>query len=168
LSVLGGGTRPSFVLPKAAAFLAALVAFGVLVAGCGSGEGVANGATVAAYVEAPLCVGAKEELGRANGAAGDIRVRAICLPSSQKARKLDLATVGANARSATENSSAVAYLEAPDQRREPFTHSILEAAQIPWLANNSGARAMAHLLKLIETAGSGSLRQQLREALNQA
>ncbi len=168
MSVLERGARPSYVLPKAAASLAALAACVVLVAGCGAGEGVASGATVTAYVEAPLCVGAKEELGRANGKAGDIRVRAICLPSSQEAGKLNLATVGANGRRATEDSTAVAYLEAPDPKRAPFTHPILETAQIPWLANSSGKSAMARLLKLIEAAGPGSLRSQLHEAVNQA
>jgi len=76
--------------------------------------------------------------------------------------------VGANARRATEDSTSVAYLEAPDPKRAPFTHSILETAQIPWLRSSSGENAMARLLKLIEATGSGSLRTQLREALNQA
>jgi len=155
-------------LPKTAALLGALAVFGMLVVGCGGGEGVASGATVAAYVEAPLCAGAREELGRAHGRAGEVRVRAICLPSPQEAKKLNLATVGANARRATEDSTAVAYLEASEPRRAPFTRSILETAQIPWLRSSSGESAMARLLKLIEAAGSGSLRTQLREALNQA
>lgn len=163
----GGGTRPSLALRKTTASLAALAACVALAAGCGGGEGVASGATVSAYVEASLCAGAKEELGRADGKAGDVRVRAICLPSSKQPGKLDLATVGANARRATEDSTAVAYLEAPDTRRAPFTHSILEAAQIPWVVDSSGIGAMAHLLKLIEAAGPGSLRAQVREELEE-
>ncbi len=62
----------------------------------------------------------------------------------------------------------MAYLEAPDPKRASFTHPILETAQIPWLASSSGERAMARLLKLIEAVGTGSLRTQLGEALNQA
>jgi hypothetical protein len=92
----------------------------------------------------------------------------VCLPSPREARKLSLATVGANARRATEDSTAVAYLEAPDPRVSPFTHRILETAELPWVAGSSGSAAMSRLLALIESADSGSLRQRLREDLNQA
>lgn len=135
--------------------------------GCGEAEGVADGATVTAYVEAPLCAEAQRELRRQDGRAGDLKLRAVCLPSPREARKLSLATVGANARRATEDSAAVAYLEAPDPAVSRFTHRILETAEIPWIAEDSGATAMSRLLKLIESAGSGSLRQQLREDLNE-
>ena len=128
---------------------------------------MASGATVTVYVEAPLCVGAKEELGRAHGSAGDVRVRAVCLPSSQRAAKLDLATVGANARRATEDSAAVAYLEAPSPRRAPFTRSILETAQVPWLSSSSGKSAMARLLRAISSSGgSASLREAVSDRLD--
>jgi hypothetical protein len=95
-------------------------------------------------------------------------VKAVCLASPHGAKELSLATVGANARSATEDSTAAAYLEAPDPRVSPFTHRILETAQLPWIADSSGSAAMSRLLKLIDSAGSGSLRQQLRDDLNQA
>jgi hypothetical protein len=62
----------------------------------------------------------------------------------------------------------VAYLEAPDPKVSPFTHRILETAEIPWIADDSGATAMSDLLKLIEEADSGSLRAQLRDDLNQS
>lgn len=129
---------------------------------------MADGAVVTAYVEAPLCVPAQRELRSQGGRAGDLRVQAVCLASPHEARKLDLATVGANARMATEDSTAVAYLEAPDPRRARFTHRILETAEIPWIAENSGTKAMSRLLELIESAGSDSLRGQLRDDLNQA
>ncbi|HVY79060.1 MAG TPA: hypothetical protein VG898_11190 [Solirubrobacterales bacterium] len=83
------------------------------------------------------------------------------MPDPREARKLDLATIGANARRATEDSTAVAYLEAPDPRVSRFSHRILETAEIPWFADDSGAAAMSRLLKRIESAGSGSLRGQL-------
>jgi hypothetical protein len=94
-------------------------------------------------------------------------VQAVCLRSPQEAKKLSLATVGANARHATQDSTAVAFLEVSDPRVSPFTHRILEKAEIPWIAGRSGSVAMARLLKLIDAAGSGSLRRQLREDLNQ-
>ena len=126
-----------------------------------------SGATVAAYVEASLCSAAKEELVRQGGEAGDVRVRAICLPSPSEAGKLNLASDGANARMATEDSTAVAYLEASDSRASRFTHPILETAEIPWIASSSGTTAMARLLKLISKSDSGSLRTSLQDKLNE-
>jgi hypothetical protein len=136
-------------------------------AGCGAGSGVSEDATVTAYVEASLCVSARQELRAQGGRAGDLRVRAICVPSPREAKKLNLATLGANARRATEDSTAVAYLEAPNPRAARFTHRILETAEIPWISESSGAAAMRRLLKLIESAGSGSLRESIREDLNE-
>lgn len=138
----------------------------VVVSGCGGSE-VASDATVIAYVEASLCPGAKRELRSQGGRAGELRVRAVCLPSPHQAKRLDLATLGANARQATEDSTAVAYLEAPNPKAARFTHPILETAEIPWIADSSGAAAMSKLLKLLEAADSGSLRGQLQEALNE-
>jgi hypothetical protein len=139
---------------------------GLLVAGCGTG-GVSKDAIVTAYVEAPLCAGAKQELAKHGGRAGDLRVQAICLPGPREAKKLNLATLGANARRATEDSTAVAYLEAPDPKASRFVHPILETAEVPWISASSGSAAMSRLLNLIPNADSGSLRQSLREELNE-
>jgi hypothetical protein len=138
------------------------------VGGCGGGEGVSADATVTAYVAAPLCVGAKAELAREGGRAGDLHVKAICLPSARSASKLDLATVGANARRATEDSTTVGYLEAKDPTAARFTHPILESASIAWISSNSGKAAMTKLLKAIEAADTGSLRESIREDLNES
>jgi len=179
LSVLGGGTRPSSVPPKTnevgrdrrwaarTAGAAAVVACcGLLAAGCGS-SGVSKDATVTVYVEASLCVAAKQELARHGGRAGDLRVQAVCLASPHEAKKLSLATLGANARRATEDSTSVAYLEAPDPRASRFTHPILETAQVPWISASSGSAAMSRLLILIPEADASSLRESLREELNE-
>jgi hypothetical protein len=91
----------------------------------------------------------------------------VCLRSPHEAKKLSLATVGANARRATQDSAAVAYLEAPDPRTSRFTHPILETAELPWITSSSGSAAMSHLLKLTESADAGSLRQSIREDLNE-
>lgn len=165
LSVLGGGTRPSALLRKAALAAAGVLLIGV--AGCGGDGGVSSDAVVTAYVEAPLCATAKQELARHGGRAGDLRVQAICLTSPHDSKKLSLATLGANARRATEDSTSVAYLEAPDPEASRFVHPILETAEVPWISADSGAAAMSRLLTLIESADSGSLRESLREALNE-
>jgi hypothetical protein len=123
---------------------------------------------VTAYVEASLCAAAKQELVEHDGRAGDLRVQAVCLPNPHGAKKLSLATLGANARRATEDSTTVAYLEAPDRRAARFTHPILESAEVPWISASSGAAAMSRLLELIESADSGSLREQLREDLHES
>jgi len=165
---LRGLPVPSLVLRKASA---ASVAVGFLlvvaVGGCGESEGVAEGATVTAYVEAPLCAGAKQELVRQGGRAGDLKVQAACLPSATSAEKLDLARLGANARQAIEDSTTVAYLEAPNPRASRFTHPILESANVAWISASSGQKAVARLLKLIESSGAGSLRESIRDELNE-
>jgi hypothetical protein len=139
----------------------------IAVVGCSGNGGVESGATVTAYVAAPLCDGAKQELVRAGGQAGDFSVRAVCLSSDREGEKLDLAAIGANARRATEDSTTVAYLDAVDPRAARFTHPILDSAEIAWISNSSGKKAMARLLALLDEAGSGSVRESIRDALNQ-
>jgi hypothetical protein len=138
----------------------------VALAGCGGAEGVEAGATVRAYVVQPLCAGAREELRKADGRAGDVRVEAVCLPSVEGKGKLKLATVGANARRATEDSTSVAYLEAPGPGNQ-FAEPILESAEVPSIHDSSGTRAMAQLLHAIDNAGaSDSLRVSVSNELN--
>jgi len=137
----------------------------VAVPGCGGAEGVQAGATVRAYVVQPLCAEAERELRRESGRAGDVRVEAVCLPRSESKGRLQLATVGANARRATEDSTTVAFLEPPG-RAGAFTHPILETAEIPWITSSSGKAAMAQLLRAIDNAGSsGSLRTSVSDQL---
>jgi hypothetical protein len=183
LSVLGGGIRLASVSRKTieraacarrrlfsgvrGGTLAATCVLLIGAAGCGGGGGVSSDAVVTAYVEAPLCAAAKQELARHSGRAGDLRVQAICLPGPHEAKKLSLATLGANARRATEDSTAVAYLEAPDPEASRFVHPILETAEVPWISAKSGSVAMSRLLTLIPEADSGSLRESLREELNE-
>jgi hypothetical protein len=183
LSVLGGAPGPSFSFGKATRMaaggrLAALVAYvlfaalagGILLigfSGCGESEGVAEGATVTAYVEASLCAEAKRQLAVEQGRAGEIRVRAVCLPSPVKVGKLDLATLGANARKATQDSTTVGFMEAQGPRASRFTHPILESASIAWISSSSGKAAMARLLQAIESADTGSLRESVQEALHE-
>jgi hypothetical protein len=142
---------------------AAVSALLVVAPGCGGGGGVEEGATVTAYVEAPLCAGARRALGREGAEAGSVRVRAVCLADSRDGGGQNLATVGANARRATENAETVAYLETP--ATPSFSRPIVEAAEIPVIRSTSGERAMEQLLGAIAEGGSGSLRDSVSEAL---
>jgi hypothetical protein len=123
------------------------------VAGCGESGGVSEGATVSVYAAAPLCAEAKDELARQGDKAGDVRVRAVCLPSAESDGALDLATIGANARRATEDSSAIAYIGEPTRAATRFSAPILEAAGIRQLSAMPGAQAMRALLKSFEEEG---------------
>jgi hypothetical protein len=159
--LLRGDTRRSTHLLKAA-----LVACLLLVAGCGESEGVAENAIVSVYVSAPLCAEAKRELARDGGKAGDVRVRVICLSSAEGRGKLDLATIGANARRATEDAAAVGYIGEPTRAASRFSEPILEEAGVAQLSQISGTAAMKKLLQAIDEAGdSGSLRHSVNDAL---
>lgn len=149
---------------KAVAAVAACVLLAAL-AGCGESEGVAEGATVTAYVVEPLCAEAERELERQRGRAGGLRVQAVCLPSPRSPKKLDLSAIGANARRAAEDSTAVAYVEALDPPANRFSEPILDAAEIPGIYESSGKAAMTSLLRAIESSDSGSLRESVGESL---
>jgi hypothetical protein len=138
----------------------------LLVAGCGESGGVAEGATAGVYVAAPLCAEAKRELARDGGRTGDVRIHAICLPSAERGRKLDLATIGANARRATEDSTTVGYIGDPTRAATRFSEPILESAGVAQLSESSGAAAMRKLLRAVaEAGGSGSLRESALDEL---
>jgi hypothetical protein len=137
----------------------------VIVAGCG-GYGTSRGATVSVYVTAPLCAGAKRELAREGGRAGSVHVRAVCLPSVGWGEGLSLAAVGANARRATEDSTAVGYIGEPQPVAIHFSSPILESAGIGSIYRRSGVVAMAHILGAIRQAGSAdNLRVSVRADL---
>jgi len=121
---------------------------------------------VGVYVDSGLCAGAKQALAEAGGKAGDLRVRAVCLSPAEAGDRLDLAIAGANARRATEDSTAVAYLESVGAKAARFTHPILDSAGIPWAAASSGQAAMEQTLGAIAEADPGSLRDQVGEALD--
>jgi hypothetical protein len=147
--------------------LAAAFTLLVAVVGCGESEGVASGASVTAYVVNPLCAGAEQELATQGGKAGDVRVRAVCLPNAERGKQLELATIGANARRATEDSTAVGYIGEPTKAASRFSEPILEEAGIAQLPASSGAAAMAKLLQAVKQASgdSGSLRQSVSDKL---
>ena len=146
-------------------FLAcALLALALLGAGCGE-SGVSAGATVTVYAATPLCKGAEGELAREGARAGEVRVRITCLPPVERHGRVDLATAGANARQGTEDSTTIAYLEAPGPAAK-FSQPILESANITWVSTSSGAAATHSILKALEDRGSSSPRDAVRESLN--
>ncbi|MFL5898340.1 MAG: hypothetical protein ACJ76D_07745 [Solirubrobacterales bacterium] len=145
---------------KAPALVApALVALALAVAGCGSG-GVSAGAAVTIYAAAPLCEEARGELRSGGEAVDGLEVRVLCLaPVAPGAGSggADLAAAGADARRATEDSTAVAYLESPGPAAR-FTHSIVAAADIAWVQASSAAKVMRRIDRALEEAGSSSPR----------
>ena len=138
----------------------ALLALGVGASGCGE-EGVSSGATVHVYVGAPLCAQAQRELRQQGAGAGEVEVRAICNPVVEHGGRLDLATVGAAARRASQDSTTIVYLEPPGPANR-FARPILEQAGIAFITGHSGASAMARVLHAVSEAGSGSLRREVR------
>jgi hypothetical protein len=141
--------------------LAAVAALAILGAGCGSG-GVEEGARVSVYVAAPLCAGAKREIGRQGDRVGEVRVRPVCLAPSEGGGRIDLAVIGANARRATQDTSTVGYIGETDPRATRFSSTILESAGIAQLSGMSGRAAMARLVEAIEAAGNAD---NLREVV---
>jgi hypothetical protein len=82
-----------------------------------------------------------------------VRVRVACTAPVEGSRGIDLAVSGANARRATEDSTAVAYVEAPDPA-VAFIRAILDEAEIRLLVDRSGSRGLATVLHALESRGS--------------
>ncbi len=156
--------KSSLAERRAAATVVVLaVGLGGVLAGCGGGD--ASGATVSVYVAAPLCKAAKADLARHGATAGSFRVAARCLaPSERAGGGVDLATTGANSRRATEDTSAVATLEAPGPGNK-FSRTILESAGIPLVTSSSGVKGMKRVVEAIEAAGTGNVRESVQATL---
>lgn len=158
-----GDTHRSTRLLQVVLLAACALSVGV---GCGGSEGASAGATVSIYAAASLCSEAKGELARDGGRAGDVRVRVICLPSAESKGKLDLATIGTNARRATEDATTVGYIGEPTRAASRFSEPILETAGIAQLPQISGAAAMRKLLQAVDEASSSvSLRESVQDEL---
>lgn len=142
----------------------ALLGAALLGTGCGE-DGVASGAAVSVYAAAPLCREAEGQLAREGARAGGVRVRIICLPPVERRGRADLATAGASARRTTEDSTSIAYLEAPGPAAK-FSRPILESAEIAWLETSAGSTAIRRVLHALEERGSSSPRDAVRESLD--
>ncbi len=150
-----GLPTPPQWLPKTAVLLTACATLMACLVGCEGSGGVNGGATVDAYVAGALCAEAKEELARHGGEAGGLRIRAICLPRTERGGRLDLAQIGANARRATEDSASIAYIGEPSAAASRFSETILEAARIRQFPAMPGAAAMRELLRELEDGKLG-------------
>lgn len=156
------------------AFPIAALAAVVLMAGCGEG-GAEEGARLNVYVSAPLS-GAEAEVGRktcdearqeARGAGepGGFELRVVCLDAAGQEGRWTLAQVGANARRATEDSTAVAYLAEPQPAARRQSLPIVEAAGIAELSQMSGRSAVAEVAAAIEESDSDDPRQAVFDAV---
>ncbi len=157
---------------SAAALLAVLAVLAV--GSCGEG-GAEEGATLTVYVSAPLsgteasvgrpvCAEAREEA-RRSGEPGGFELRVVCLDAAGPDRRWTLAQVGANARRATEDSTAVAYLGEPERAARRQSLPIVEAAEIAELSELSGEEAIAEIAAALEESDSNDPRQAVFDAL---
>jgi len=149
-------------------------ALAAIAAGCGEG-GAGSGATVRIYVSAPLrggeasagrslCEGARAEAARAGGKVDDLKLEVVCLDAAGAAGRWTLARVGANARRATEDSTAVAYVGEPDPRARKQSRPIVDAAEIAELGGLSGREAVARVIAAIGEGDASQPRDAVFEA----
>jgi hypothetical protein len=155
------------------AILAVPLLLAALLSGCGE-EGAAVGATVRIYVSAPLqgpeaeagrrlCAEAREQAGEGKGGEGH-EVRLVCLDASEDDGSWTLARVGANARRATEDSTAVAYVGEPDPAARKQSRPIVEAAGIAELGGLSGREAVAKVVKAMDEGDPSQPRDAVFDA----
>ncbi|HEX6204333.1 MAG TPA: hypothetical protein VFZ29_00810 [Solirubrobacterales bacterium] len=153
--------------------IAALAAAG-LMTGCGKG-GAEEGARLNVYVSAPLS-GAEAEVGRKvcdearqavrrAGEPGGFELGVVCLDAAGPEGRWTLAQVGANARRATEDSTAVAYLAEPEPAARRQSLPIVEAAGIAELGGLSGKEAVAKVATALEESDSDDPRQTVFDAV---
>jgi hypothetical protein len=142
-------------VPRLPTILIACLLGAALLVGCGEG-GAEAGATVRIYVSAPLhgdeaaagrrlCAGARDGAERGGGEVEGLELEVVCLDAADGEGRWTLARVGANARRATEDSTAVAYLGEPDPLARKQSRPIVAAAEIAELDGVSGEEAVARV-----------------------
>jgi hypothetical protein len=171
------------------AFIAVACGSLVLVGGgCGSDSGATSGATLTVYVSVPLhgpqaasgeatCAGAGRALKRVRPSREGVRVTAVCLDDTGGGPRWTLAAVGANARRATEDSSAIGYVGELGSAPTLFSQPITNAAGVPQISYRGanadrgsaaayGRDAIALLLTAIRRAGGdGDTRSAVSDQL---
>jgi hypothetical protein len=169
----------SCALKRLTISVALLVALAPL-AGCSSG-GVSSDSRVTVYVSVPMsgpdgdrgravAAGARAALAQAGGRAGELAVRAAYLDDARGAGRPALPAIAANARRATEDSTAIAYLGELDRSASSTSQAITGEAGILQVVprgadERAGRRAMEAVLRAIREAGdSGDERGAVRDA----
>jgi hypothetical protein len=152
-----------------------LLAVAGVLAGCGEEEGASEDAVLTVYVSAPLrgseaeagrrlCDEAREQAGQGSGTE-EMELRVVCLDASGPGGEWTLAKVGSNARRATEDSAAVAYIGEPDREARRQSQPILEAAGIAAIGGLGGREAVARVRAAIRDGDSSDPRDAVFEAL---
>ena len=150
------------------------VALAVIASGCGE-EGAAAGAELTVYVSAPLrgdegeqgrrlCAEAREEAARGGG-EDDYELRVVCLDAAGADGGWTLAKVGSNARRATEDSTAIAYIGEPDRAARQQSRPIVDAAEIAELGGVTGKEAIARIATALNEDDSNDPRAAVFDAL---
>ncbi len=161
-------------MPRLLKILTAAALGAVLLYGCGEG-GAAAGATVRIYVSAPLrgeegaagrrlCDEAREQAAQGQG-KGKLELRVVCLDASGPGGEWALAQVGANARRASEDSTAIAYLGEPDPEARKQSRPIVGAAGIAEVGGASGREAVAEVTAAIAEGDESEPRRDVFDAL---
>lgn len=121
-------------------------------AGCGAGDGARGTPSLTIYVSAPLsgparadgkdvAAGARRALREAEGESGGVRVVARFLDvAGRNEDRFDAATAAANARSAIEDSTTIAYVGELDSGATRASLPVTNSAGILQVAPGSGAR----------------------------
>ncbi|HET9198138.1 MAG TPA: hypothetical protein VFN92_07800 [Solirubrobacterales bacterium] len=161
-------------MPRLPTVLIACLLGAALLAGCGEG-GAEAGARVTVYVSAPLhgaeaaagerlCEEARSEAARHRGEVEDLSLRVVCLDAAEGGGRWTLARVGANARRATEDSTAVAYVGEPDPQAREQSRPIVDAAGIAELGGLSGEVAVTRVVAAIRAGDASRPREAVFEA----
>jgi hypothetical protein len=154
--------------------LVACLFVAVLGSGCGE-SGAEAGARVTVYVSAPLhgaeatagkrlCAGARDGAARAGGEVEDLKLKVVCLDAAGDGGRWTLAKVGSNARTATEDSTTVAYVGEPDPRARKQSRPIVDAAEIAEISGVSGEQAVAAVIAAIREGDASKPRDAVFKA----
>lgn len=160
-------SRPLSIL--AACFLGV-----ALLGGCGEG-GAEAGARVTVYVSAPLhgaeaaagrrlCAEAREAAAGVGREVEDLKLEVVCLDAAGEGGRWTLAKVGSNARTATEDSTTVAYVGEPDPRARKQSRPIVDAAEIAEISGVSGEEAVAAVIAAIRDGDASKPRDAVFKA----
>lgn len=144
--------------------LAAAVWLLLIGGGCGADDGVGEGAAATVYAASATCRQAARALRGQGDEVGSVTLRVRCLPAVEARGRVDLAQVGKNARRASEDSTAIAYIGEIEPAATRFSRPILEEAGIAQLPHQSGSLAMHSILNAVHNADTSS--SSLREAVN--